>query len=283
MNIFQALGYAKREFLNCSYNENVRIGLEAELLLGFVMDCTREWLHTWGEREVDECELREFMGCVCRRIRGEPIEYIIQSASFYGEKFYVDQRVLIPRPETEILVQKVQNLMANYSIRTLAEIGVGSGIISITLALKNLDILITATDISNLAIEVAQTNIEQFSTRKNTLEERINLVCTNLLDGIEGDFDLLVSNPPYIAQDYPLEKNVLYEPKIALFGGICGDEILKNIIKLGAKKRIKFLACEMGYDQKETFDHYLQDHGYDGEFYKDLSGLDRGFVAILRD
>lgn len=280
MNVFEALSYAKREFLNKGCDKYARIGLESEILLSFAMDCTREWLHTWGDREIEACELDIFKECISRRNSGEPIEYITQSASFYGHTFYVDERVLIPRPESEILIEKARVIIADNAIKNIAEIGTGSGIISIVLGMLCPDINIIATDISDLAIEVAQSNIEQFNTRSNKLEERIHLVHTNLLDGVEGEIEFLVSNPPYIARDYPLEKNVLYEPKTALFGGVLGDEILKDIIKLARDRNIKFLACEMGYDQKESLEAYLKECGYEAVFYQDLSGLDRGFVAL---
>lgn len=282
MNVFEALSYAKREFLNKGCDKCVRVGLESEILLSFAMDCTREWLHTWGEREIESCELDIFKECVSRRNSGEPIEYITQSANFYGHTFYVDERVLIPRPETEILIEKIKPVISDCNIKNIAEIGTGSGVISIVLGMICPDVVITATDISDLAIEVAQSNIEQFSTRSNKLQERIHLVNTNLLDGILGEVELLVSNPPYIAKGYPLQKNVLYEPKTALFGGILGDEILKDIIKLASERKIKFLACEMGYDQKQSLQSYLEEYGYESDFYQDLSGFDRGFVAKLK-
>ncbi|MDO7252866.1 N5-glutamine methyltransferase family protein [Helicobacter cappadocius] len=282
MNVFEALSYAKREFLNKGCDGSTRVGLESELLLSFAMDCTREWLHTWGDREIEACELDIFMDCISRRNSGEPIEYITQSANFYGHSFYVDKRVLIPRPETEILIEKVTPLIIEHRVRNIAEIGVGSGIISIVLGMLCSDVDIVATDISPLAIEVAQTNIDFFTNRTNRLEERIKLVNTSFLDGIEEDFEFLVSNPPYIAKDYPLEKNVLYEPENALFGGIVGDELLKSIIKLSRERKIRFLACEMGYNQKNSLHSCLRDHGYEPIFYKDLSGFDRGFIAELK-
>ncbi|PAF54380.1 hypothetical protein BKH42_00225 [Helicobacter sp. 13S00482-2] len=282
MNVLEALSYARREFLNKGCDQNIRAGLESELLLSFAMDCTREWLHTWGDREIEACELDIFKECISRRNSGEPIEYITQSAGFYGYNFYVDNRVLIPRPETEILIEKIKPLIIEHHIKNIAEIGIGSGVISVILGLLYLDINITATDISMLAIEVAQTNIDFFSTRSNRLQERIELVRTNLLDGVEGSFEILVSNPPYIAQDYPLEKNVLYEPKTALFGGVIGDELLKSIIKLAYEKKVRFLACEIGYDQRGSLDLFLKEHGYKATFYKDFSGLDRGFIAELK-
>lgn len=279
LRVITALSYAKKELLKCE--QDLRVGLEAEILLSFAMDCTREWLHTWSEREVGECELREFMKYISRRLEGEPIEYITKNACFYGKNFYVDERVLIPRTQTEILVEKLCSLIQEQNIKNIAEIGVGSGIISIILALNCPQIAIAATDISELALEVVATNINEFATSSNGLLDRVSLTHTSLLEGVEGDFELLVSNPPYISKDYPLDKNVLYEPKNALFGGEKGDEILKDIIKLAKERRIKFVACEIGYDQKENLKSILEKFGYRAEFYRDLDGHDRGFVAEM--
>jgi release factor glutamine methyltransferase len=102
-----------------------------------------------------------------------------------------------------------------------------------------------------------------------------------LLDGIEEDFDMIISNPPYIANNFVLDKNVIdYEPKVALFGGIVGDELLKKIIDLAKIKKVKFLACEMGYDQKQPISEYLKQINVNSvKFYTDLAGLDRGFIV----
>ena len=101
---------------------------------------------------------------------------------------------------------------------------------------------------------------------------------TSLMDGVEGEFDIIVSNPPYIANSYELDARVLNEPKVALFGGERGDEILEKIVQI-AKTRAKFLACEMGYDQKAPMSEILQNACFKAVFYKDLAGFDRGFSA----
>ncbi|PAF48744.1 hypothetical protein BKH41_05635 [Helicobacter sp. 12S02232-10] len=282
MNILKALEYAKKELLHSKFDSNIRVGLEAELLLSFVLDSTREWLHAWSDREIKKNEFDKFMECVYRRTQGEPIEYIIQKVSFCSESFYVDKRVLIPRPETEILVQKAQALIEAEEIFEVGEIGVGSGIISIMLGLLCPKISIIATDISPLAIEVAQINLNAFATSSNRLKERITLMHTDLFEGVKSLPKLLISNPPYIAKNYLLSENVLYEPHTALFGGKNGDEVLQAIIEFGGQKGIKFLACEIGYDQKECMETYLLDQGYQGVFYKDLSGFYRGFIAYLQ-
>ena len=184
---------------------------------------------------------------------------------------------MIPRPETEILVEKsleiLSNLPAQKGPPLVAEIGAGSGIISICLAL-NSNAKIIASDISDDALNLARENAAKFG-----VEGRIEFVKCAYLDQIYGRFDLLVSNPPYIAQDYRLDKFVLNEPHEALFGGAKGDEILKNIVLLARNRGVKYIACEIGYDQRESMQSALKFNGFEAKFYQDLAGFDRGFVA----
>ena len=206
---------------------------------------------------------------------GFPLEYITKKASFYGMDFFIDCGALIPRPETELLVDKATQLIATHNISQIYEIGVGSGIIAISLCLLNPRIHITATDISPTALKIAQKNIALKSAVDFTLKSRIRLICTDLLKGTNfaPKDSLIISNPPYIAEDYALPRNVAFEPKIALFGGKKGDEILQKIIALNAD----FLCCEIAHNQSylaEALGAYKS-----VEFYKDYAGFTRGFVA----
>lgn len=202
---------------------------------------------------------------------GVALEYITGSATFMDKEFKVDQNVLIPRFETEILVGKVIDIAKRFENPKICEIGVGSGIISIMLKLNLPKAKIAATDISEKALKVAK-----FNANKYNLD--IKFYHTSLIDGISENFDIIVSNPPYIKNSYKLDKWVRNEPSLALFGGEKGDEILKQIITL-AKDRTKILACEMGYDQKNSLEKELKKNGFSYTFYKDLAGFDRGFVA----
>lgn len=202
---------------------------------------------------------------------GVPLEYITGVASFMDREFKVDKSVLIPRFETEILINKVLDISKRFTNPKICEIGVGSGIISIMLKLNLPNSRVFATDISKDAIFIAKQNAIKHSVD-------IEFHHTSLLDGIDENFDIIVSNPPYIASDYALDKWVKNEPSIALFGGKKGDEILKDIINL-AKFRTKILACEIGYDQKASLSKELKNCGFEYKFYKDLAGFDRGFVA----
>jgi release factor glutamine methyltransferase len=193
---------------------------------------------------------------------------------FYSREFYVDSRVLIPRPETELLVDLVVSTCKGLKRAKIVEIGTGSGIISIILAILLPKAKIKAIDISNDALDVAKIN-----AKKHGVEDKIEFIQSNLLENVkDNSFDMLVSNPPYIANDEPLHVGLSYEPSLALYGGVVGDEILKDIIDTFKQRDIKYLACEMGYDQREKILSYANN----AEFYKDLAGLDRGFI-IRRD
>ncbi|MDR1554915.1 MAG: peptide chain release factor N(5)-glutamine methyltransferase, partial [Campylobacteraceae bacterium] len=214
-----------------------------------------------------------FFAWVKQRAEHVPLEYITQKASFYSREFVVKEGVLVPRPETEILVDKTVELIKEHKVSKVAEIGTGSGVISIMLALLLPQISIDATDISPKAIELAKLNAQKFG-----VEKRIKFHLTSYLDGVPPP-QILVSNPPYISTKEELEKHVLNEPHSALFGGEQGDEILKNIILLSQKLRVLALACEMGYDQKNSLENFFKENKITNySFYQDLSGLDRGFI-----
>ncbi|WP_033618438.1 peptide chain release factor N(5)-glutamine methyltransferase [Helicobacter pylori] len=272
MTLSQALNKAKKELSQKGF----RGGLESEILLGFVLQKERVFLHTHERLELNHKEEVCFFELVEKRLNDYPLEYLLESCSFYGCSFFVNEHVLIPRPETEILVQKALDIIAQYHLKEIGEIGIGSACISVSLALENPNLSIHASDISPNALEVASKNIERFDLKK-----RIFLKQTHLWDHMPTT-PMLISNPPYIAKNYPLDKSVLKEPHKALFGGVKGDEILKEIIFLAAGLKTPFLVCEMGHDQLESLKECLEFCGYDAEFYKDLSGFDRGFVGVLK-
>ncbi|MDR2081469.1 MAG: peptide chain release factor N(5)-glutamine methyltransferase [Campylobacteraceae bacterium] len=214
-----------------------------------------------------------FFEWVKRRASHTPLEYITQKVSFYSREFIIKEGVLVPRPETEILVDKTVELIKEFGAENVAEIGAGSGVISIMLALLTPHIQINATDISRKAVELAKLNAQKFS-----VEKRIKFHLTSFLNGVPAP-QILVSNPPYVSKKEELEKHVLNEPHAALFGGEHGDEMLKEIVLLAKKLGILALACEMGYDQKESMENFFQDNNIKNySFYQDLNGLDRGFI-----
>ncbi len=250
---------------------------EAELLLAFHLKQDRMYLITHDNDTVDN--LDNFLRLIQRRAANEPYEYIVGSASFYDIYLEVEEGVLIPRPETEILIDLVAEIIKKENITSIAEIGVGSGAISVVLARKFSELRIIATDICDMPLKVAEKNIDTFG-----LSEQIELRKSHLIDEVFETLEMVVSNPPYIAEDFLLESNVVdYEPKEALFGGRVGDELLKQIILDVNERGIKYLACEMGYDQKEPLQEFVNEIGVKSiKFYKDLAGFDRGFIIEFK-
>lgn len=253
-----------------------RASREAQLLLMYHLEVNELWLITNQEAHVKESD--KLLKLAERRAKNEPLEYIAGRVSFYSEEFFIAQGALIPRPETELLIDEVLKNIADKNANiTIAEVGVGSGIISIMLAkfLPNANII--AVDISEAALGIAKKNIELFG-----VENRVELRLGSLLEPIDEQIDYLVSNPPYIAQSAELESNLSYEPQNALFGGEIGDEIIKKLLDEVLSRKINFFTCEMGYDQKDKISAYLKDKSFAKlEFYQDYSGFDRGFTLRL--
>ena len=250
-----------------------RASREAQLLLMAHLERDELWLITNQNTQVEN--IHRVIEWAKRRAKNEPLEYIINSVSFYSETFFIKEGALIPRPETELLIDEVvKNVPDKESSITFVEVGVGSGIISIMLALHFKNAKFIAIDISQDALEIARVNIEKFG-----VSQRIELRLGSLLEPVDEKIDYLVSNPPYIAKNALLESNLSYEPQNALFGGEVGDEIIQELLDEVLKQKIRFFSCEMGYDQKDRIQNYLINKKYESlNFYKDLSEFDRGFT-----
>ena len=251
---------------------------EVEILMLHLLEKNTIWLHLNYNNEF--LKEKELAILIKKRAQNYPLEYIISKASFYGEMFIVKQGVLIPRPETEILVENALEILKDKkeTIKVL-EIGTGSGIISVMLAMLLENIKIIAVDINEKALELAKEN-----AIKHGVENKIEFRLSNLYENVnEDDIFMTISNPPYIANDYKLPINVKYEPSNALFGGNIGDELLKDIIKDTNTKKIPYLLCEMGYDQKTPLENYFKEFNIDScSFYKDYEKFDRGFTLKFK-
>lgn len=251
---------------------------EVEILIMHVLDKNIIWLHMNYDKEFDK--EKDLEKLVKKRATNYPMEYITGKATFYGENFLVKEGVLIPRPETEILVDNAIEILnkENQKLKVL-EIGTGSGIISVMLAKLIENIEIIAVDINDKALDLAKQN-----ALKHGVEDKITFVKSDLYENInDSDIFMTISNPPYIADDYKLPTNVKYEPSNALFGGKVGDELLKRIIDDTYSKKIKYLLCEMGYDQKKPLEEYFKDFSVKSHsFYKDYEDFDRGFTLEFK-
>ncbi|MDF1877166.1 peptide chain release factor N(5)-glutamine methyltransferase [Sulfurimonas sp. SAG-AH-194-L11] len=255
-----------------------RASREAQLFLMAHLNADELWLMTHRFSEVEDAQ--KLFEWVKRRAKNEPFEYITNRVSFYSEEFFIKEGALIPRPETELLIDEViKNFPDKQSAITFVEVGVGSGIISIILARHFLNARFIAVDISQAALDIAEVNIEKFG-----LSDRIELRLGSLLEPINEKIDYLVSNPPYIEDGVALESNLDYEPQNALFGGKVGDEIIKKLLDEVLKQKITFFTCEMGYDQQDKIQAYLKNKKIKSlEFYKDYSSFDRGFTLKVHN
>lgn len=251
---------------------------ELEILMLHLLGKNTIWLHLNYNVEFEKEKELEVL--VKKRATNYPLEYIINKASFYGEMFIVKQGILIPRPETEILIEKAVEILKDKKEKVkVLEIGTGSGIISVMLALLIEDIKIIAVDINEKALELAKEN-----AIKHNVAHKIEFRLSNLYENVnEDDIFMTISNPPYIANNYKLPTNVKYEPSNALFGGDIGDELLKDIIKETSNKKIPYLLCEMGFDQKTPLEDYFKEFNVESySFYKDYESFDRGFTLKFK-
>lgn len=251
---------------------------DSQLIVSHYLKLPRWKLITEKDTEISEETVKEILKLIEKRAKGVPVAYITKRKEFFGIKFYVDDRVLIPRPETEILVEKVLQKLKNKrgKIRGL-DIGVGSGAISIAL-LKNIpDLTMYGTDVSDDALKVAEIN-----ARLRFVNNRLKLIKSNLFSNLNKNikFDFIVSNPPYISrEDYlNLKIEVKNEPKIALISGKKGLAFYERIISKSKEYLIEdgFLAVEIGYKQEKTVKNLFEKNKFkDIEVYKDLNGISR--------
>ncbi len=265
--------------------------LDCEVLLSYILGVDKEYLISNSGLEVEE-DLKVLFDRYMYRIKaGEPVEHITGEKEFFGLSFFVDNRVLIPRPETEMLVEKVNDFIENFwdtekKFRIL-EVGTGSCNIPVAIAKyfedKSLDLIdeIIALEIDESALEVAKVNVDQYG-----LEDKINLFQSDLLEVVEEDefYDVIVANLPYIGEvknrfiAYSTEE---FEPNLALFGGDTGLELYENMFREIKEKNINFelLMGEFGFAQSEAMQELLAKYFNNFEIIKDLAEIDRIFMV----
>jgi release factor glutamine methyltransferase len=246
---------------------------EAGILLAHLLQKDRSWLFAWPEAEMSEDNVRRYRALTARRAAGEPIAYLTGRRDFWSLQLEVDRHTLIPRPETEHLIEFVlQRLPATPPLRVV-DLGTGSGAIALALAAERPAWQITATDLSQAALANARTN-----ARRHGL--RVEFVCADWLQGLQGPFDLIVSNPPYIAAgDRHLQQgDPRFEPRTALISGTDGLDDIRRIVAQ-ARSRLAadgWLVFEHGFDQGSACRRLLQQAGYrDTGSGRDLAGHER--------
>lgn len=260
-----------------------RARLDTEALLLHLVGKNRAWLLTHLEDEFGGCKSIGYAQLIERRLAGEPIQYITGECEFYGLPFHVNRNVLVPRPETEHLVEKVLQLAARFERPRIVDVGTGSGAIPIALAVNCPDAQLTAVDIFQAALDVATTN-----AKANGLDRRIRFLHGDLLSPVTcEEFDIIVSNPPYIPDS---DRNSLavevrnYEPAQALFAGAAGLDVYQRLIPQ-ARRVLRtggHLAMEIGFGQAASVATLLRDAGFSViESIRDLQGIERVIVATV--
>jgi release factor glutamine methyltransferase len=256
--------------------ENPR--LSAEHLLAHVLRRKRIELYLEFERNLTESELAPLRDLVKRRGEGEPLQHLLGTVEFCGHVFLCDKRAMVPRPETEELVEFLESEIRNPKSE-IADIGTGSGVIALSLAIKFPEAKILAADISDDALALARENAAKLS-----LQDRVRFVKSDLLENVEGTFDFIVANLPYIStQDrHTLSREVSHDPEIALFAGARGDELVHELIAQ-APLRLRsggLLALEIGIGQSEVLFSALAEKNFrDIHSKNDYSGVTRFLFA----
>jgi release factor glutamine methyltransferase len=243
--------------------------LDAELLLAHVLGVGRGALIAAPERALEPEEARAFMDLAARRRAREPVAYILGVKGFRTIELAVDARVLVPRPETEHVVEAALELPAGARV---ADVGTGSGAIALALKAERPDLSIVATDTSAAALEVARANAERLGLE-------VELVEGDLLEPVAGPLDAVLSNPPYVATADPLPPEVArYEPTEALYAGPDGLEVIRRLITAAAG--IPFLAMEVGAGQAPAVAELVHAGGWPGvSTRRDLAGHERVVVG----
>jgi release factor glutamine methyltransferase len=245
--------------------------LDARALLARELGSTREALVAHPERRVEGDELHRFERLVARRRAGEPLAYLLGEREFFGRSFAVGRDVLIPRPETELLVQLALERIRPVIAPKVLDLGTGSGCIAISLALEMPQAEVLATEISAAALETARRNAQRLGADVTFCE-------SNWYAAVEGQFDLMVTNPPYVAQGDPHLSDLRYEPEIALVAGDNGLACLREIVA-GAPAHLKsggWLLVEHGYDQAAAVCEMFSAAGFESiRTDRDNAGIER--------
>jgi len=253
--------------------------LNAETLLMFVLGCNRAYLYGHPERQLTEDERQRYEEAVAERSRGVPAQYITGHQEFWGLDFLVSPAVLIPRPETEHLVETTIEISRDLDHPVIIDVGTGSGCIALALENELPKAEVHATDLSPDALEIARANAARLRL------ERVRFHITDLLTGFPDEFaDMIVSNPPYVGEceaDKVQAQVRKFEPHMAVFGGPEGPELIRKLIDQSRQvlKPGGWLLMEIGYTQSPLLEELLK--GWDDvHFVPDLQGIPR--VAVAR-
>lgn len=273
----------RKGMIKLKTNDVKEPNLKARLLMQYILNRPREYILVHDDKQLTLRQNVDYFKLIKKLIEGVPLQHITHQQEFMKLMFYVDENVLIPRPDTEILVEEVIKLAKNINAKKILDLCTGSGAIAVSLAKYIEGSQITATDISRKALSIAKLN-----ATNNNVEDKITFVSSDLFQNIsEEKYDIIVSNPPYIKRKVikTLDEEVKREPIIALDGGNDGLDFYKKIIG-NAYQYLKYkgyLCLEIGYDQKdEVIDLINKEEKYiDTYSKKDLFDNDRIVITKL--
>ena len=273
----------RKGMIKLKTNDVKEPSLKARLLMQYILNRPREYILVHDDKQLTLRQNVDYFKLIKKLIEGVPLQHITHQQEFMKLMFYVDENVLIPRPDTEVLVEEVIKLAKSINAKKILDLCTGSGAIAVSLAKYIEGSQITATDISRKALSIAKLN-----ATNNDVEDRITFVSSDLFQNIsEEKYDIIVSNPPYIKRKVikTLDEEVKREPIIALDGGNDGLDFYKKIVK-NAYQYLKYkgyLCLEIGYDQKdEVIDLINKEEKYiDTYSKKDLFDNDRIVITKL--
>ena len=277
MNIENALNIANnilKDNCNNSYQ------LDSELLMSKIFEKDRKFIILNSNKKLSEEKLEQFNCLINKRSKGEPIAYLLNKKDFWKYEFYVDKGILIPRPDSEVVVDQILKLTNNKDNLRILDIGVGSGCLLLSVLKERKNFHGVGIDISKKCIDISNINASKLE-----ISNRVKFFKSDVDNFRFGKYDLIVSNPPYIKMlDFNnLKKDVInFEPKLALYGGLDGTSEIRKVIKKSSeliKKNGKFIL-EIAYDQKDKVIKLLRDKGfYINNVLKDLADNDRCIVS----
>ena len=254
--------------------------LDTEILMAKALGKSREYIILNHDKVLNIENLEYFKKLVHERATRKPIAYLLNKKFFWKSEFYVNKNTLIPRPDTEIIIEQILKVTKNKNYLRILDIGIGSGCILLSILKERKNYYGTGIDISKDSLEISKIN-----AKKLLVEERIKFYKSDVDKFAQGKYDLIVSNPPYIKKNNLkyLECDVLkFEPKIALDGGLDGLSVIRKVIKKSSellKKNGKFIL-EIGFDQKSKVIKLLKNKGfYINSTIKDFAKNDRCIVS----
>lgn len=261
---------------------------ESRLLLAKILDVDKSYVYTYGDMEVSEDIKDRFIEKIKKRSTGYPMAYILKEKEFMGLDLYIEEGVLIPRPDTEILVEYVIDYIKNNYIEkkiNVLDIGIGSGAISLSVGKYCPNTQVYGMDIGYRPIKVSNINKEKLSLSNVSFHQGDLFKAIENLN-LEEKCEIIISNPPYIPKDHikTLQKDVVdYEPLLALDGGLDGLDFYRKITVEAKKYLVKggLLIYEIGYDQGSALENIMNQEGYkDIQVIKDLQGHDRVVLGL---